>query len=65
MGAVSALTTTLKDGSADVRFMAAWALGMMGPSAREALGDLRDALKDEDLAVRATAEEAMHRIEDE
>jgi cyclophilin family peptidyl-prolyl cis-trans isomerase/HEAT repeat protein len=61
---VPLLVGALQDADADVRAAAAFALGLMGPDAREGGRSLRAALADASLAVRARAVEALGLIGD-
>ena len=64
-GAVSALIVALKDAERNVRWGAAYALGRIGPDAKDAVPALTEVLKDEDQNVRNSAEEALKRIKAE
>jgi HEAT repeat protein len=48
-----------------IRAEAAQALGRIGPDAREAVPALRDALRDDDPAMRSAAQDALRRINPE
>jgi HEAT repeats len=64
--AVSLLLELLRDRDRTVRLLASQGLGRVGPAAKEAVPALRDlALHDEDEAVRATAQDALTRIDPE
>jgi len=62
---IPVLITALKDKNATVRRYAAYALGNIGPAAREALPSLTDALKDQDKTVRDGAQWALKKIKAE
>ena len=49
---VPALLDLLKDKDADLRYRAAWILGMIGPPAKDAVRALIDRFKDSDARVR-------------
>jgi HEAT repeat protein len=68
--ALTVLRDALREGyvhddppAANQLYMAARALGRIGPPAREAVPDLRDLLSAEDPHLRATAAEALKRID--
>ena len=64
-GAASALVECLADADAEVREIAAMALGALGPAAKNtknAESALERALKDEDAEVRAAAARALKRV---
>ena len=63
--AVSAVISTLKDTNADVRFEAAWALGIMEKEASAAVEALTIvASKDSVAVVRVAAQDALEAIQD-
>src|SRR5262249_41711834 len=51
-----------KEGRGDVQRSAAWALGLMGARAKEAIPALMELARDEDQGVRRAAETALRRI---
>jgi HEAT repeat protein len=57
--AVRALLNALRNADADVRRTAAETLGRIGPLARDAIGPLRQALQDDNPAVRRAASDAL------
>ncbi len=61
-GAVPGLRKALADKSAKVRRGSAFALGLLGPKAYEAVGDLVKALSDDEPLVRAMAADAIGKI---
>jgi HEAT repeat protein len=63
--AVPALSTALKDASADARKYAARALGRIGPKAKSAVKALQAARDDSDASVRVAATDALRKIEPE
>ncbi|MEO2091088.1 MAG: HEAT repeat domain-containing protein [Gemmataceae bacterium] len=60
--AVEPLTGALKDGLAERRAGAAYALGLMGGTAKTALADLLELLDDKDVDVRRQAAYAISRV---
>ncbi len=61
--AVSALITALKDGNPQVRGSAAEGLGMLGPDAKGAVGELKAATADPDAEVQEAAKGALRQLE--
>jgi HEAT repeat protein len=61
--AVPALIAATQDDSATARYASTRALGRIGPGAKPAVAALRELLGDEDPWVRATAAEALQKIE--
>ncbi|MFH1829788.1 MAG: HEAT repeat domain-containing protein [Pseudomonadota bacterium] len=61
-GAVPALIAALKDSNQEVRSCAAWALGKIGPAAKDAVPALIAALKDQDWEVRYSSAKALRKI---
>ena len=59
---VPALTKRLKDDDAGFRSLAAYALGQLGPAARDAVPDLTEALQDSNHKVRSSSAYALGRI---
>jgi HEAT repeat protein len=62
-GAVEALAQALRDQSAEIRSLAAEALGAIGPAARPAKAQLLKARKDRNAEVRESVEKALKSIE--
>ena len=60
--AVPSLVYQLAHSRADVRRWAATVLGELGPTAKEAVPPLQDALKDPDVSVRSAARRALERV---
>jgi HEAT repeat protein len=60
---VPALTESLKDPDARIRYYAAKALGKIGPDARNAVSALKSAMQDNDKDTRQAATDAIKRIE--
>src|SRR5262249_55309033 len=58
----AALLNGLRDRAAAARLLAADLLGTLGPDARAAIPQLREALRDPDVGVRVAAAEALARI---
>ena len=58
-----ALVEALKDKAPPVRQAAAGALGQIGPDAKDAVPDLREAQKDSNKAVSRAAGMALRRIQ--
>ena len=56
---VLALTKRLKDDDAGFRSLAAYALGQLGPAARDAVPDLTEALQDSNHKVRSSSAYAL------
>ena len=56
---VLALTKRLKDDDAGFRSLAAYALGQLGPAARDAVPDLTEALQDSNHKVRSSSVYAL------
>jgi HEAT repeat protein len=52
----------MKDGDQPTRFRAMDALSKMGPTAKEAIPALREALKDPSLSIRDGAKQALEKI---
>jgi len=61
--AVPALVYQLAHQRADVRQWAAVMLGELGPTAKEAIPPLQDALKDQDAKVRDAARRALEKVD--
>lgn len=59
---VAELLVLLKDPEAELRRSAAWALGSLGITARDAVPSLIDALRDKDDGVRKAAAWALERV---
>jgi RNA polymerase sigma factor (sigma-70 family) len=61
--AVPGLRAALSEKNRDIRASAVSALGRIGPPAKEAAGDLRGLLQDDDMLLRKLADEALGKIE--
>jgi HEAT repeat protein len=59
---IASLVLALKDSNAEVRAMAALALGRIGPPAEKAILALKQALSDPDAAVKQEAMRALNHI---
>ena len=62
MSGVTGRVAALQDPDRDVRIDAAWAIGEIGPGAREAVQALVTASQDSDVHMRLTAACALRRI---
>ena len=59
---IAAFSEALKDKNYDVRWSTAWALGKIGPAAKDAIPDLIAALGDDNSHVRIISSESLGRI---
>ncbi len=60
--AIPALTELLKDKDVEVRFVASWALGNIGPDAKKAVPALTKLLRDKDRQIREVTAKALGKI---